>query len=55
MVCVHTATPATIRFKLRTKVECKETHAKPYEGVSNLRPETKALVDLFEKSNGMLK
>ena len=33
----------------------KETHAKPYEGVSNLRPETKALVDIFEKSKSMLK
>ena len=33
----------------------KETHAKPYEGVSNLRPETKALVDLFEKTQSMSK
>ncbi len=33
----------------------KETHAKPYEGVSNLRPETKALVDLYEKTNSMSK
>ncbi len=33
----------------------QETYAKPYEGVSNLRPETKALVDVFEKSKSMLK
>ena len=33
----------------------KETYAKPYEGVSNLRPETKALVDLYEKTNSMSK
>ncbi len=33
----------------------EETFAKPYEGVSNLRPETKALVELFEKSQSMLK
>ncbi len=24
-----------------------ETHAKPYEGIDNLRPESKVLVDLF--------
>ena len=24
-----------------------ETHAKPYEGIENLRPESKVLVDLF--------
>ena len=33
----------------------KETHAKPYEGISNLRPETKALVETFEKSQSLLK
>jgi len=33
----------------------KETYAKPYEGISNLRPESKALVDLYEKSKSMLK
>ncbi|MCP3850652.1 MAG: sulfatase-like hydrolase/transferase [Gammaproteobacteria bacterium] len=33
----------------------KETHAKPYEGISNLRPESKELVDAFEKSRSMLK
>ncbi len=25
----------------------KETHARPYEGVSNLRPETKAMLDSY--------
>ena len=33
----------------------RETHAKPYEGISNLRPESKALVEAFEKSQSMLK
>lgn len=33
----------------------KETHAKPYEGISNLRPESKALVAGFEKAQSMLK
>jgi len=33
----------------------KETHAKPYEGISNLRPESKALVEAFEKSQRLLK
>jgi arylsulfatase len=32
----------------------EETHARPYEGVSNLRPESKALVDAFEKAQSML-
>ena len=32
----------------------EETHAKPYEGVSNLRPETKALVETFEQSQSLL-
>jgi len=33
----------------------KETHARPYEGISNLRPESMALVEYFEKSQSMLK
>ena len=33
----------------------KETHAKPYEGISNLRPESKALVEAFEQSQSLLK
>ena len=33
----------------------KETHAKPYEGVSNLRPETKAMVEAYEQSQSLLK
>jgi arylsulfatase A-like enzyme len=32
----------------------EETHARPYEGISNLRPESKALVDAFEKAQSML-
>ena len=32
----------------------EETHAKPYEGISNLRPETKALVETFEQSQSLL-
>ena len=33
----------------------KETHAKPYEGISNLRPETKAMVEAYEQSQSLLK
>ena len=32
----------------------KETHAKPYEGISNLRPETVDLVEVFEQSQSMM-
>ena len=32
----------------------KETHAKPYAGISNLRPESKALVEAFEHSQSLL-
>jgi arylsulfatase len=32
----------------------KETHAKPYEGISNLRPESKALVEAYEQSQSLL-
>jgi arylsulfatase len=32
----------------------EETHARPYEGISNLRPETKALVEAYEHSRSLL-
>jgi hypothetical protein len=32
----------------------EETHAKPYEGVSNLRPETKALVEAYLAAQKLL-
>jgi hypothetical protein len=34
--------------------DSKETHARPYEGVSNLRPETKALVETYMAAQKLL-